>query len=132
MKSKKILILMGTLFALIGCGGGALSEGSITQAIPVGFSNKVINNRGSFVEGSINGYTIKIYSDSIESLNPQEIHKGIVIKLNGNTSEIIPIQISYLNKNIIVSLINTQGDKVSVSRKVLVTDTPVIMVEMTL
>lgn len=132
MKSKKILVSLGSLLVLIGCGGGASDEVTTTTAIPSTFSNKVINNRGLFVEGTVNGYGIKIYSDSIESANPQEIHKGVVVKINGKASEVMPIQVSYLNKNIVVALLNEQGEEVAISSEILVTDIPVIVVEMTL
>lgn len=133
MKSKKeLLLLFSILMGLIGCGGGASSEGESTTSISLPFSNKVINNRGLFVEGSVNGYGIKIYSDTIEGVNPQEIHKGIVVEVNGKVSEVIPIQISYLNKNIVVVLFNSQGEKVAVSSTVLITDVPVIVIKMIL
>ena len=131
MKKQQWLMVLGVSLVLVGCGDGA-SSGATTTAVPTTFSNKVINNRGIAVEGSVDGYGIKIYSDSTEVANPQQIHKGVVVKVNGKTSEVMPIEIAYLHKKIVVTLVNDKGDEVAVSDEILVTDVPVIIVEMNL
>ena len=133
MKAKQLLMALGTSLLLVGCGGGgASSEATTTSAVPSTFSNKVINNRGIAVEGTVDGYAIKIYSNSAEVANPQNIHKGLVVKVNAKTSEVMPIEIAYLNKSIVVALVNDKGEEVVVSDEITVTDVPVIIVEMNL
>jgi len=134
MKSTNWMVVLGASLVLVGCGGGATSsnEASKITAVPETFSNKVINNKGTAVEGTVDGYGIKIYSDSKEAANPQAIHKGVVVKVNGKTSEVMPIEISYLGKSIVVALLNNKGEEVAVSDKIEVTDVPVIVVEMNL
>jgi len=130
MKNKKVLVGLGALLVLVGCGGGASTEE--TTVVPSSFSNKVINNRGIAVEGTVDGYGIKIYSDSTDVANPQQIHKGVVVKVNGKTSAVMPIQISYLNKSIVVTLVDDKGEELAVSNEITVTDVPVVVVEMNL
>ena len=132
MNKKLGLMALGISFFLIGCGGSSAIESSTSTKLPENYSYKVVNNQGTSVAGKVSGYTIKIYSDNKELANPKDIHKGVAVKINGKTSEVIPIDIVYLNKNIVVALFNDKGEQVAVSEEVLVTDVPVVVVEITL
>ncbi len=100
--------------------------------LPTEYTNSVINNEGKAVIGNVNGYTIRIYSDEVEKANPQSLHQGVVVKLNGNASENIAIQATYLNKKIIIALYNNAGELVKISDEILVTDVPIVIVELNL
>ena len=98
--------------------------------IPDNYSHRVINNQGIAVEGSINNYTIRIYSNSKEVANSQSRHQGVVVKINGEASENIAIQASYINKTIIVAVYDATGKIVKISDEIVVTDVPVVIVEL--
>jgi hypothetical protein len=84
------------------------------------------------VEGKLDNYTIKIYSNSEEVADPKSMHKGVVVKINGKDSEVMPIQISYLNKEIVVAIENEKGEEVAISEAIAVTDVPVVVVELSI
>lgn len=132
MYVKNTIITVAALFLLVGCGDGSGSSLKTETKIPSNFSYKVVNNRGLVVESKLDNYTIKIYSDSNEEANPKNIHKGVVVKVNGESSETMPIEISYLNKNIIVVIYDELGNELAVSAEIEVTDVPVVVVELTI
>ena len=128
---KQWIVALGITLLLAGCGNSSSSEEKeLNTKVPTSYSNKVINNRGLAVEGSVDGYGIRIYSNSKEEANPKSIHKGVVVKVNGKTSEVMPIEIAYLGKSIVVALVNDKGEEVAVSDEIKVTDVPVVVVEM--
>lgn len=134
MKKQQWLKLFGISLLLVGCGGGD-TPSTTTQnevKVPTTYSYKVINNRGLVVEGKLDNYTIKIYSNSEEVADPKSMHKGVVVKINGKDSEVMPIQISYLNKEIVVAIENEKGEEVAVSEAIAVTDVPVVVVELSI
>ena len=132
MNMKKYLTIAGLSLFLVGCGeSGSIEEKSSTN-LPEQYSYKVINNRGLVVEGKLDSYKIKIYSDNEGSANPKDIHKGVVVKVNGKSSETMPIEISYLNKNIIVVIYDESGKEVAVSEEIQVSDVPVLIVELSI
>ena len=137
MKFKQQFILLSIVFSLIGCGGDSVTskDNSIRttpSSKPLKYTHKVINNQGIEVKGKVDEYAIKIYSDSDIKANPKNIHKGVVIKLNGKTSKVIPIEISYLNKEIMVELYNKRGKLIITSDLIQVIDVPVMIVELTI
>jgi len=97
---------------------------------PLKYTHKVVNNQGVEVEGEVNGYTIKIYSDTKVEANAKHIHKGVVIELNGEKSNVMPIEISYLDKNIMIGIYDKEGKRVTASDSIRVTDVPVVVVEL--
>lgn len=127
MFGKKVIGILSVLVLIAGCGNNTTS---VESKIPLEYSYKVVNNRGLVVEGQLGNYKIKIYSDSNETANPQNIHKGVVVNINGKSSEMIPIEISYLNKNIIVSIYDETGNELAVSEVIKVTDVPVVVIDM--
>ena len=131
MMKKQWIVALGITLLLVGCGESSTAEEKVVSTkVPTAYSNKVINNRGLVVEGSVDGYGIKIYSNSAEVANPQNIHKGVVVKVNGKSSQVMPIEIAYLGKSIVVALVNDKGEEVAVSDEIKVTDVPVVVVEM--
>jgi hypothetical protein len=130
MKTQHWLKILGISLLLVGCGGGDTPSSTQNEVkIPTTYSYKVINNRGLVVEGKLDNYTIKIYSNSEEVADPKSMHKGVVVKINGKDSEVMPIQISYLNKEIVVAIENEKGEEVAISDEIEVTDVPVVVVE---
>ncbi len=132
MKNQKWLVTLGISLILAGCGKSSSepTAAATKTKIPSNFSHKVVNNRGLVVESKLDGNTISIYSDSIIKANPKDIHKGVVVKVNGKSSETMPIEISYLNKNIVAVVTDSNGKELAVSDKVKVTDKPVIIIEL--
>ena len=130
---KQWVLALGVTLLLAGCGKSSTSEEKVVNnhtKVPTSYSNKVINNRGLAVKGSVDGYGIRIYSNSKEVANPKSIHKGVVVKVNGKASKVMPIEIAYLGKSIVVALVNEKGEEVAVSDEIKVTDVPVVVVEM--
>jgi len=111
-------------------GNSLVNEMQQDIKLPDNYSHRVINNQGIGVEGSVNNYTIRIYSNSEEIANPQSLHKGVVVKVNGEASENIAIQASYINKTIIVAIYNSNGKLIKISNEIVVTDVPVVIVEL--
>ncbi len=102
-----------------------------SATLPASYTHRAINNQGISVEGSLQTYTIRIYSDSKERANAQSLHQGVVVRFNGKTSENIAIQSSYVNKKIVIAIYDATGHLVKVSDEILVTDdVPIIIVEM--
>ena len=97
---------------------------------PLKYTHKVVNNQGIEVQGEVDEYIIKIYSDTEVEANPKHIHKGVVVKLNGEKSRVIPIEISYLDKNIMIGVYDKKGKRVTASETIKVTDVPVVVVEL--
>ena len=100
--------------------------------LPSTYTHQAINNQGVAVEGSVKNYTIRIYSDSQEIVNAQSLHQGVVVKVNGEASENIAIQATYIDKKIVVALYDQSGQLIKVSDEILVTDVPVVIVELNL
>ena len=143
MKLKQQLAILSTAFILVGCGNNTSESETKKEATPssptvvkdnsivaLKYTNKVVNNRGMEVEGEVGHYKIKVYSDSKIEANPQNIHKGVVVKFNGETSKVMPIEISYLDKNIMVGLYDKSGKHVATSDSIKITDVPVVVVEL--
>jgi len=139
MKKQLIEIVVISLL-FIGCGGNSTgsnttttSEDSVQVASTTENTNvptyKVINSRGIAVEGKLDNYTVKLYSDNEEEVKPQGRHKGVVVKYNGKTSESMAIQESYQGKNIVAGIYN--GDKlIKMSDSIKVTDdVPVVIMD---
>lgn len=151
MRIEKWLKILGTSLLLAGCGDNSSSTTSITNetqneaipsttsltiqeelTLPSSYTYPAINNKGLAVTGQMDNYNIKIYSSNQEVANAQSIHKGVVVKLNDQTSEVMPIQISYLNKKIVVIIENEKGEKVAISKEIEVSDVPVVIIELTI
>ncbi|MBU1667435.1 hypothetical protein KKC13_03395 [bacterium] len=135
MKTQQWLKILGISLLLVGCGGGDTASTETAQnsvTVPTTYNYKVINNRGLAVEGTMDNYTIKIYSTTEEVADPKSMHKGVVVTINGKASEVMPIQISYLNKEIVVAVENEKGEQVAVSDAIEVTDVPVVVVELSI
>ena len=135
MKRQQWLKILGISLLLVGCGGEDATSTQNTEnnlKVPTAFNYKVINNRGLVVESKLDNYTIKIYSNSQEVANPQDRHKGVVVKINGKASETMPIEIAYLNKKVMVVVYNEKGEEVAISEEIEVTDVPVVLVELSI
>ena len=93
------------------------------------YKYKVINNMGQEVQTTVDNYKIALYSDSKEKAYDKSPHKGIVVKLNNKDSELMAIQSTYVNKDIVAKVY--KGDElVSTSDVVKVTDDkPMILIE---
>jgi len=128
---KQLIMGLGLALVLIGCGSGTTNQESGTT-LPTNYSNKVVNNRGLVVEGNVDTYSIKIYSDAQIEVSPKNIHKGVVVKVNGKSSETMPIEIGYMGKHIVAALYDSNGNEVAVSSEIEVTDVPVIIVDMSI
>jgi len=93
------------------------------------YKYKVINNMGQEVQTTVDNYKIALYSDTKEKAYDKSPHKGIVVKLNNKDSELMAIQSTYVNKDIVAKVY--KGDElVSTSDVVKVTDDkPMILIE---
>ena len=137
MRVQQWLKVLGISLLLVGCGSDDVkssessTQNSATKS-PSGYSYKVINNQGKAVESQLGEYTIRITSNSKEKPNPQARHKGVVVKINGENSQTMPIQISYLDKGIVVSVYDKDNVLLSATDEIKVTDVPVVVVEMTI
>ncbi|MBU1667431.1 hypothetical protein KKC13_03375 [bacterium] len=104
---REILVLLVASFAFIGCGGSDVSTQTVdtnSLAVPSDYSYKVINNRGLAAEGILDDYTIKIFSNHEVDADPQSRHYGVVVKIGDKIAEEIPIQSSYINETIVVTV----------------------------
>jgi len=140
MKKQQLIKALAISLLFIGCGGNSTqgntatnSEASAQVASTTKSTNapayKAINNKGFGVEGKLDNYTVKLYSDSQEEIKPQGRHQGVVVKYNGKTSETMAIQESYQGKNIVAGIYD--GDKlIKMSDSVKVTDVPVVIIDM--
>ena len=128
MKKQLIEIVVISLL-FIGCGGNSTGSNTTTTENTNVPTYKVINSRGIAVEGKLDNYTVKLYSDNEEEVKPQGRHKGVVVKYNGKTSESMAIQESYQGKNIVAGIYN--GDKlIKMSDSIKVTDdVPVVIMD---
>ena len=109
MQTKKIAY--GALVALLlvtGCGSNSSSEsvdsGELQNSSDSRYIYKVINNRGEAVTSEVGAYEIALYSDTKEKANDKSPHKGVVVKLNGNDSALMPIQETYMHKDIVAKI----------------------------
>ena len=134
MLVKKIFSVAVMAMVLIGCGNGSKSssEEELNANIPLGYEYKVINNRGLAVESRLGKYMISLLSDTQETKDPKSVHKGIVVNINGQDSDTMPIQSTYINKVIVVAIYNEE-DELLGSKEVDVTnDAPVVLVNIDL
>jgi len=93
------------------------------------YKYKVINNRGEEVQTKVDKYTIAIYSDTKERAYDKSPHKGIVVRLNSKDSELMAIQSTYLEKDI-VAKVYKDDELVLTSDVVKVTDdNPVLLID---
>jgi hypothetical protein len=136
MQTKKIAY--GALVALLlitGCGSNSSSSsesvdsGELQNSSDSRYIYKVINNRGEAVTSEVGAYEIALYSDTKEKANDKSPHKGVVVKLNSNDSALMPIQETYMHKDI-VAKIYEEGSLIGETEAVEVTDNkPVIMID---
>ncbi len=98
--------------------------------IPKKYNKRVLNNSKEEVTGKIDIYTIKIYTNSQVDINEQTPHKGVVVKFNGKQSETLSISNSYINKNILIVLVDDNNKIVAISDEIKVEDIPVIVVNL--
>ena len=126
---KKLSISIGISILFAACGGESVSS-SESITVPSNYSYKATNSIGKEIQGTVDGYSIQIYSDNKIIESAKELHKGLVVKVNGKKSDTMPIGIAYLHKNIVVALVDSSGKRVAVSDEIEVTDVPVIVVEL--
>lgn len=103
---KKIVLLsMFILLVFVGCNDTDKTAQNIENIkLPNGYSYKAINNRGVAVEGQIGIYQIKVFSNYEETVNPQSRHHSIVVTMDDKNSEEIPLQLSYIDKTVVVAV----------------------------
>ena len=81
-----------------------LTESTNNAALPDGYTFAVINNQGQAIETTLNDYTIKLYANYQENANAQSNHKGVVVKINNESSPRVAIQSTYEGKSIVVAV----------------------------
>jgi len=94
--------------------------------LPPSFQYQTIDNKGNIVETTHNGYSIKLYSDYNEIINPQSNHIGIIVNLNGSNSSLMMIQGTYQGHNIVVGVYDSEGTLVGISELVTIHGNTVI------
>jgi len=77
---------------------------SEVKKLPVEYAYKAINNSGVFVTGELDDYTIEIVSNYEEEVQSQSRHYSIVVEIADKVSQEIPIQLTYMDKTIIVAV----------------------------
>jgi len=137
MVTKKIFYSALTVLLLAtGCGSSGSNpasedspENTTIETTKGVYKYKVINNMGQEVQTTVDNYKIALYSDTKEKAYDKSPHKGIVVKLNNKDSELMAIQSTYVNKDIVAKVY--KGDElVSTSDVVKVTDDkPMILIE---
>ena len=137
MITKKIFYSALTVLLLAtGCGSSGSNpaskdspENTTIETTKGVYKYKVINNMGQEVQTTVDNYKIALYSDTKEKAYDKSPHKGIVVKLNNKDSELMAIQSTYVNKDIVAKVY--KGDElVSTSDVVKVTDDkPMILIE---
>lgn len=80
-----------------------LDTGEVKK-LPVEYAYKAINNSGASVVGEIGDYKIEIVSNYEEEVQSQSRHYSIVVEIGDEVSQEIPIQLSYMDKTIIVAV----------------------------
>ena len=128
----KLLTTIAIMLTLVGCGdnSSALTESTTSIAkVPAGYTQKVINNQGNSVEGTIGKYTVRLLSNELQEIQPQQPHKGVVVKYDGQTSSTMAIEEAYIGKSIVAAIYDEGGKLVKTSGAVKVTDVPVVIIE---
>ena len=138
MDMKKIVYSMAVILVLVtGCGSstdnaddGASKDVDTTVETTKGvYKHKVVNNMGQEVHSTVGDYKVALYSDTKERAYSKSPHKGIVVRLNSEDSELMPIQATYLDKEIVAKIYKSD-ELVATSDVVEVTDeNPVVLIE---
>jgi hypothetical protein len=85
--------------------------------LPVGFEYQTINNSNEVVETTLNGLTIRLYVNYLETANAQAIHSGVVVNVDGVNSSLMLIQGTYEGHELVVGIYDTDGKLVGVSER---------------
>ena len=149
MDMKKIVYSMVVLVLITGCGSsenkskgnpdnGTSNEIETTMETTMEttiettkgvYKYKVVNNMGQEVHSTVGDYKVALYSDTKERAYSKSPHKGIVVRLNSEDSELMPIQATYLDKEIVAKIYKSD-ELVATSDVVEVTDeNPVVLIE---
>ena len=134
MLVKKIFSVAVMAMVLNGCGSSSKSSsgGELDEHVPIGYEYKVINNRGLAVESQLGEYKINLLSNTQELQNPKSVHKGVVVNINGQDSDTMPIQATYLEKEIVVVIYDKDNVLLGAKAVEVTNDAPVVLVNVEL
>jgi len=100
--------------------------GGSQVSLPQGYEYGAINNQGTEVSVDVefngNNYTIKLLSNEQVTANAQLNHKGVVVKVNGDSAPTMNIQQDYAGKSIIAAIYDSNGNLVAVSDPITISD----------
>lgn len=97
--------------------------------LPVGFAYQTINSANDVVETTtVDGYTIRLFTNHQATNDPQSNHVGIVINVNGIDTPLLSIQRSYIGYEMVVGVYDSKGNLVGVSNTVTLSDRTIIEV----
>lgn len=132
-KEKFYMALVAVLL-FSGCGDSSSENNDgtnpeITTEDKGRYTHKVINNMGKEVRSKVGEYDILLYSDSEMKADDKSPHKGVVVTVNKKDSELMPIQSTYMHKDIVAKVY--EGNKlVTTTEAIEVTDSePVVLIE---
>jgi len=139
MRNSFLSVAVATLI-LTGCGSNGTSTGAsdngggnVDVVSPTGYENLVINNKGDAVESKLGKLSIKLYSNVADEADAKSMHKGVVVNVNGQDSETMPIQASYVGDEIKVAVYDDKNNLIVVSDAVEVSDdVPVVLVNVSI
>ena len=138
MVTKKVFYSALTALLLVtGCGNDSTGTNASTETgttkdgggNPEVYSYKVINNQGEAVASKLGSYEIYLYSDSEEKADDKSPHKGIVVKVNDENSELMPIQATYMHKDIVAKVYKNSELVVETEAVEVTDDEPVVLIE---
>ncbi|CAA6815418.1 MAG: Unknown protein [uncultured Sulfurovum sp.] len=139
MMKKSFLSVAVATFILTGCGSngsntGDSDDGGNPEVVaPVGYDSLVINNKGDVVESKLGKLSIKLYSNVADVADAQSMHKGVVVNVNGEDSETMPIQASYVGDEIKVAVYDENNKLLAASDAIEVADdVPVVLVNVSI
>jgi len=143
MKKSFVSVVVVALI-LTGCGngtntenkdtGGASNSSSNSEIVtPMGYENAVINNKGEAVQSKLGKFSIRLYSNAQDKPDAQSVHKGVVVNVNGQDSQTMPIQASYIGDKIKVVVYDENNNMLITSDAIqVVDDVPVVLANVTL
>jgi hypothetical protein len=96
--------------------------------VPTGFEYQTINNTGETIETSVNDYSIKLWVNYEQSVDEQSNHTAIQVKVNGVKTPLMQIQSTYISKEMVVAVYDTEGILVGVSPIVTISNNMIVEV----
>jgi hypothetical protein len=84
-------------------------------SVPSTFNYQTINNQGTIIEETYNGYRIKLLVDYNQSADARSSHIGVVVNINNQDIPIMQIQENYVGHNVVVAIYDRNNNLVLVS-----------------